>query len=353
MSTKRPHDYYETLVVLATNWFFGVIFFMAGFNSLISGSLWIGLSMALIASLLLPPVRNFAYSKTNKELSMLARSVAIFTLIIAAFIFSGQNADREKKEIAAQELQAMAQKAAARQQQNVDYFGKNSSKILNDAKVAFKSGNFKEVISLSSIYLAAQNKELNDLSTKASFELAAIERAEKEAKEKAERAIKEANENAERAEKTKEILAQLGSLQSWDYKNNRDLYQQLVTYNPNVEEYKKELYLFSAKVTEQDRDGNKMIETCADAMTIEKKRCEQASVGGEFTFNGKVYDVLTPYNAKVLLRTREGNYANVVFRGAEAEELRKDEHIKFAGTLKSVGTGIIIKHEIEDAVMVR
>lgn len=284
---------------------------------------------------------------------MLARSVAIFTLIIAAFIFSGQNADREKKEIAAQELQAIAQKAAARQQQNIDYFSKNSSKILNDAKVAFKSGNFKEVISLSSIYLAAQNKELNDLNTKARSELDAIEKAEKEAKEKADQAIKEAKENAERAEKTKEILVQLESLQPWDYKKNRDLYQQLVTYNPNVEEYKKELYFFSAKVIEQGRDGNKMIETCADAMTIEKKRCEQVSVGEEFTFNGKVYDVLTPYNAKVLLRTHEGNYADVVFRDAEAEKLGKDELVKFTGRLKSVGTGILIRHEIEDAVMVR
>lgn len=226
-------------VYLALNWIFGVIFLLTGLFSTIESPMG-GLSLVLIALLLLPPVRNFAYSKTNKEISVKVRGIAILILLIAFGIFSGHNQVRKAQEFAAQEAKAKAEKAAVLQQQNIDYFNQNFSKILSEVKSAFQNGNYKEVLSLSSKYLPSQNQELIDLNDQARSKLAAIEKAEKEAKKR-----------AKREAKTKEILAKLKSVPASQFQKNRDLYQQLITYNPGVEKYKEKLNFYSAKIKEQ------------------------------------------------------------------------------------------------------
>lgn len=81
-------------VYLALNWIFGALFLLTGLISIVESPLG-GLALILISLLLLPPVRNFAYSKTNKELPVKARGIAIFVLFIASGIFVGQSQDRK------------------------------------------------------------------------------------------------------------------------------------------------------------------------------------------------------------------------------------------------------------------
>ena len=152
--------------------------------------------------------------------------VALIVLFIVAGIFIGTNKDRmEQKEI----------------KENIDYFNNNSSEILNQIKTAFDNANYKEVTSLSAKYLPSKNKELIDLHNEAQSKLKAIEKSEEEARK-----------NAERERKTKEILAKLKNIPASHINRNKILYQELVSYNPDVKKYKDKLDYYSGKVKEQD-----------------------------------------------------------------------------------------------------
>ncbi len=225
-------------VYLALNWGFGVLFLLIGIVITIEDQLS-GLSLILLSLLLLPPVRNFVHSNTKKELPLKIRGVAIFVLLIAFGIFSGQSQDRKAQEVAALEAQKNAKKIAAIQQKKIDYFNNNSFTILRQIRTTLNNANYKEVVSLSAKYLPSKNKELIDLYGEASSKLAAIASAEKMAKEKAERVLK-----------TKEILANLRGIPASQYERNRNFYKQLVAYNPGVGKYKEKLSYYSIKAKE-------------------------------------------------------------------------------------------------------
>jgi len=192
-------------VYTALNWIFGVLFLLIGLIFFFA-STFEGIIFIIVALLLIPPVRNFAYSKTNKEIPVKARAILIFVLLIAPFISIAQREAKFQKKVA-QEAQVQAEKQAAidrERQKTIDYFNANSDKILSDARAYLNRGEYKEVISLSSKYSVAENKELTELNSKAQAEMAAIKKAKKEAQEKAqaemaavEKAKKEAQEKAQ------------------------------------------------------------------------------------------------------------------------------------------------------------
>ncbi|OQK18443.1 hypothetical protein AU255_11680 [Methyloprofundus sedimenti] len=223
-------------VYLALNWFFGVLFLLIGIVILF-GVPSHGLSFILISLLLLPPFRNFVYLITKKKLSVKIRSISILVLFIALGYFNYQYREQERvtQELIAQKAQEKAEKVAAIRQQNLDYFNENSTKILNQLKMALGNSDYKGVVSLSEKYLPSKNKELMDLQEKAKSGLIAIAKAEEEAKVK---------------EKTKEILAKLKKIPVSQYETNLALYKELVAYNPNDDKYKNKLSFYSVKVKE-------------------------------------------------------------------------------------------------------
>jgi len=197
-------------VYTALNWIFGVLFLLIGLIFLFA-STFVGITFIIIALLLIPSVRNFAYSKTKKEIPFNTRAIVIFVLFMSSLIFIAQIPKYESQKIAEQEAQLQAEKAAKiaqkakiERQKTIDYFNANSDKILSDARAYLNRGEYKEVISLSSKYSVAENKELTELNSKAQAEMAAIKKAKKEAQEKAqaemaavEKAKKEAQEKAQ------------------------------------------------------------------------------------------------------------------------------------------------------------
>ncbi len=98
-------------------------------------------------------------------------------------------------------------------------------------------------------------------------------------------------------------------------------------------------------------DGNKSIEKCADGMTFERQRCEQEKLGKRLYFSGKVFNVRAENQAEIRLFTKEGNYADVIFRNQIAGNFSKEQQVRFWGNLSRVGTGIIIHHQVTDAVL--
>ncbi len=208
-------------VYTALNWIFGVLFLLIGLIFFFA-STFEGIIFIIVALLLIPPVRNFAYSKTNKEIPVKARAILIFVLLIAPFISIAQREAKFQKKVA-QEAQVQAEKQAAidrERQKTIDYFNANSDKILSDARAYLNRGEYKEVISLSSKYSVAENKELTELNSKAQAEMAAIKKAKKEAQEKAENDIK--TEKAKRAAVEKQELLKKALGLSWNYNESQD-----------------------------------------------------------------------------------------------------------------------------------
>lgn len=213
-------------VYLALNWIFGSIFLLGGIATAATTSFLAGLCLVLISLFFLPPVTKFAYLKTNKTLESKTKGFLMFLLVIAFSVFLTQSQKQEAEEMAANKVKAEAAEMAELRQKNIDYFNKNTAKILSDVKAALDNKNYKKVKSLSSKYIAANNKELSDLRKKANLELASI-KAKKE---------------------TKRILKKLKSTSASSYEENRGLYQKLVYYNPNVKKYKKKLAYYTDKI---------------------------------------------------------------------------------------------------------
>ncbi len=214
------------------SWAFGIIFLLAGIGELFSSPL-AGLSAICVSALLLPPVRNIAYQKTNIELPVKTRAIAIFILLVANAVFVGQSVslDRKQIEATAQQAEEQAKKQVAERQKNIDFFNQNLIQILAEIRGATASGDFKKALSLSSKYLSSGNQEIIELNAKAAAAVA----------------------EADRQEKTQQILAQLKTIPPEAVSKIRSLYEQLVKLNPNASEYATKLSLYSDKVKEKDK----------------------------------------------------------------------------------------------------
>lgn len=214
-------------VYLALNWGFGVLFLLAGVVSLVDNPLG-GLCLLVISVLLLPPIRNFIYSKTNKEFPVKARAISIFVLFIAFGIFAGQSQERNAQEQAALEAKQKEEKIAQIRQENINYFNANREIIISSVKSALSSKDYKSAISQSNKYLAAGDKELAQMNAQAKKELAEIQKVEK----------------------TKKLLDELKSVPAKQYEKNKSLYQQLANLHPENKQYKEKLNFYNAKVSE-------------------------------------------------------------------------------------------------------
>jgi len=213
---------------LTLNWVFGVLFLLAGVLSLVESPL-AGLSLIAAAALLLPPVRNFVYSKTNKEFPVKARAISIFILFMAFGFFVGQAQERKEQELAAQQAQEKAEKAAQLRQDNIDYFNANREQIISRVKSAVTEKDYQAAISQSNKYLVSGDKELEQLNTQAKNELLAIQKAKK----------------------TEKLLAELKSVPTEEYEKNRGLYQQLLNMHPDSELYKNKVAFYAGKIKEE------------------------------------------------------------------------------------------------------
>src|SRR5690625_484223 len=165
-------------VYLALNWVFGVLFLLAGLLSLVESPLG-GLCLIIISFLLLPPLRKFVYSKTNKELPVKARAVTIFALFVAFGVFVGQAQDKKEQELAAQQAQEQAEKAAKVRQETIDYYNQNKDAILAKANEDLSQKDYQAVISQTSKYLVAGDEQLQKINTTAQAAIAEKQKIEK------------------------------------------------------------------------------------------------------------------------------------------------------------------------------
>lgn len=215
-------------VYLILNWIFGIFFLLNGVFILVESPL-AGLSLIAIATLLLPPIRNFVYSKTNKEFPVKVKAIFIFILLMTSGFFIEQSQDRKKQEVAAQQAQKTTEKLARLRQEKIDYFNANREQIISVVKKAISEKNYQLVISQYNKYLVVGDRDLEQMNTQAKNELASIEKTKK----------------------TEKLLNELKGVPEQEYERNRSLYQQLSSLHHDNELYKTKVTFYTRKIKEE------------------------------------------------------------------------------------------------------
>ena len=226
-------------IYLTLSWLFGILFILSGLITL-TESPFAGITMIAASFLILPPIRNFVYGKTKKELSFKARSLTAFVLLAVAGMFIGQSQDKKVQELAANEAKEQAEKIALIKKQNINHFHTNKELIIATLKTEFNSKNYQEVISKSSKYLASGDAELSELHT----------------------AAKENLNKIQKDKKTKNLLTELKKTPAKELEKNKKLYNQLVSLHPDNKKYKGKVEFYSKKIEKQ-----KEIKLAAEART--------------------------------------------------------------------------------------
>ncbi|MDM8565968.1 hypothetical protein QUF74_09990 [Candidatus Halobeggiatoa sp. HSG11] len=173
-------------VYAVLNWGFGLLFLLLGTFGVLAESVLQGIPFIFISLILLPPVRNFVYSKTRKEMSVVVRTILIFVFLGVFGVFNHQNMEKKHaQDLATQQAkQKNEQQRLERKQQKVVYFNANREKIILDIKASLTAKEYQSVLSQSNKYLVLDDKELNELNAIAKTELAAIKKAEEAEKKR-------------------------------------------------------------------------------------------------------------------------------------------------------------------------
>lgn len=217
-------------VYLAFNWIFGILLLLLGLLSLIESPM-AGLFLIAASALMLPPVRDFTYSKINIEFNAKARAIAVFALFIISGLFIADSAEEKAKELAAQQERDKAEQVAQREKENIEYFNANRQQILASVNEAISKKEYSSAISQSNKYLSAGDSELEKMNTQAKEQLSIIEKARK----------------------TEILLAKLKSIPAQEYEKNRNLYQQLLKMHPDNKLYKTKVSFYADKAEEEKR----------------------------------------------------------------------------------------------------
>jgi hypothetical protein len=216
-------------VYLVFSWVLGILFGLIGLASL-TDSAYAGLCFIAISFLLLPPVRNLVYSKTNQEISYKARTISAFALVIIASVFIVNSSGKKAEELASKKAEEHAKKQADAVQNNINYFKEHKEEVLSNAQKLLLEKNYQAVISQTNKYISANDVELNKLISQAKLAI----------------------EQSQREEKTKSILESVKNTPNLEYKINKNLYQQLVGLNPENKSYKEKLDYYTEKLSEKE-----------------------------------------------------------------------------------------------------
>lgn len=150
------------IIFLILNWIFGGLLLFLGIISSFKDPIP-GTFIVLASLFLIPSVREFVYSKTNKEISIGYRTLIVIVLlgIASATIPPTPPAtEAQKKEWRLVEEKANAEKTKKIKDQNIKYFEENKVKILTEIELKIQNKNYKEAISAALKYLPSKNEEL-------------------------------------------------------------------------------------------------------------------------------------------------------------------------------------------------
>ncbi|MGB2518660.1 hypothetical protein OLL83_000758 [Shewanella algae] len=219
-------------IFMLFNWFFGIVFGL--FGVIYIGISYLGaLCLILISLMLLPPIRNALYLKTKIEIPFRWRGIVIFIVFTVFGIVSTNSYEAEIiEEKRLEELKV--------RQENIDYFIKNKESIISLARSNVSAGKHELVVEELRKYVPSNDEDVKSIYTDALKNVEAKKESERLAREK-----------LEKESKTKELTAKVKKIPHSNYIENRDIYQELVTLNPNDAYYKSKFDYYSKKVNEK------------------------------------------------------------------------------------------------------
>ncbi|WP_269517919.1 hypothetical protein [Alteromonas sp. BMJM2] len=210
-------------VYLVLNWLFGVIFFLLGIVTVFSAPVS-GLALLLMSTLLIPPVRDFAFSKTHISIPVKIRAISLIALFFITGYFSTEMLRESSRERQAERELAQSIAEAKAKQDTIDYFEKHRNSIMNEANTAFDNGEYSAVSNMLFQYVLTGDTEVQELH----------------------RMVNVALEKKRIETATESILSKLKKLPATRLEENRDLYEQLVKMHP-------ENTLYSSKFEQYDK----------------------------------------------------------------------------------------------------
>lgn len=226
---------------LTLDWVLGILFLLTGFLSSVEVPL-AGLCLIAIALLLLPPVRSFVYSKTDKELPLKARTISTFVLFIAFGVFVWQAQFRKEQELA-------VQRAARMRPEIIKYFNANRKLIISSVSKALSEKLYQSAISQSNDFLVSGDEELEKMNARAKKELEALQKTEKR----------------------EQLLAELRSIPVKEYVKNKTLYQELLNLHPGNGKYKRKVAFYARKIEEEKHLRAIEVAAAAEAQRLARK----------------------------------------------------------------------------------
>ncbi len=119
-----------------------------------------GILVIIISLFLIPPVREFVYSKTNKQISIGYRSLIIITLLAITGATTPSSTEAQKEEWKLAEEKTEMEKIKK-------YFHEHRVEILAEMELKILDGNYKEAITFASKYILFEDKELDKMNKEA------------------------------------------------------------------------------------------------------------------------------------------------------------------------------------------
>jgi len=225
-----------------------------------------GICIILIAVLCAPPFRAFVEKTIKVEVPLkftLVASVLLFFASTAFLVIEG-NRDLEQKKLKEEAMLAKKMKVEQRKADKLAEFNAEKDSILAAVAGALEIGDLGKAQSLSGKYVFSGDDDLMILHEK----------------------VKAAQFAKRKTVETKEILAELKTIPASDASKNRMLYQRLVNFHPDNEQYKAKF----DKYNEASRlQRNKKDKALADErnrarvfLTIHGEKPEQRSWDGSY-----------------------------------------------------------------------
>ena len=274
-------EYYVHYIFISLNWIFGLLFLWAGFFDTKAG----GILIILISLLLLPPVRVVVFSLTHKEIPMWARSLSISSLLV---IFLMVNNQKQEPLLLETQLTVPAN-SISQHHENTNVFANKPTSIqiksekkdtLLEKAVQVQSPNKQQPLNLEaqstepadSIKQNHESKKfIANKSTGMQIKKETVsENAVQIQSPNTKQANQSRNNKRDSEIKINEILAKLKNIPTSQFELNRNLYQQLVSFNPSENKYKKKLSFYSEKIKQSRNTAKKNINlTCENIRTTE------------------------------------------------------------------------------------
>lgn len=148
------------------NWIFGVLATLIGL-SFLTISVIGGLIFMLIGLVLLPPARDYIFNKYKASITSTTRGFLIFVFFIISIGFISHDSTSSAEEKYKEQEKLAVEKIIQKKKDNIEYFTKNKSTIIEQLNALLIDNDFKGVVDGASKYLATNDPDLQAVHNKA------------------------------------------------------------------------------------------------------------------------------------------------------------------------------------------